>query len=113
MTTKTEEKVSHPMISNIIAFPGSKVACACGHQLAPPQVARHRLEFNTTIKACKVCGVDVMPFGTPQPVGKGLCACCISRPSTVRVEVGRGVWEPWCDECLQATDQHMVDLGLK
>ena len=99
--------------SNIIPLIGAKVACACGHQLAPHPSARHKLEFNTVIKECPVCKVDILPVGVLEPVGKGLCACCLSKPSTVRVEVGRGTYEPWCDDCLEAADAHMATFGLK
>jgi hypothetical protein len=115
MNKSTEASASKngTMNSKIIALVGSNVACACGHKLAPHPSARHKLPFNTLIKACKTCGVDIMPFGAPEAVGEGLCACCMSKPSTVRVEVGKGLYEPWCGDCLDAADAHMATMGLK
>jgi len=100
-------------MSNIIPLAGSNVTCRCGNTLAPHPSVRHKLEFNTVIKACETCSVDIMPFGTPDAVGKGLCACCMVKPSSVRVEVGRGIFEPWCDDCLDAADSHFASMGLK
>jgi len=108
-----EAKAKSITMNNIIILAGSKLNCDCGHQFAPHPSARHKLEFNTVIKACKTCGVDIMPLGTPEPVGKGLCQCCVTRPSTVRVEVSPGSWEPWCGDCLSAADAHMTELGLR
>ncbi|MBT9165380.1 MAG: hypothetical protein DDT25_00025 [Chloroflexi bacterium] len=100
-------------MSNIINFPGPKSACgSCGHLLAPPLSRRSKLEFNTFILPCKTCGVDIMPLGTPKPVGKGLCQCCMSKPSTVRVEVGPNLFEPWCNDCLEASEAMMRSLGM-
>lgn len=98
---------------NVIVWPGGTANCQCGNPLAPHPALRHKMEMHANIFPCPMCGVDIMPFGEPKPVGEGKCVCCQKRVSQVKVQVGPKQWEPWCTPCLEDHDAYLVEIGLK
>jgi len=99
-------------VSALIVLPTAKLHCECGNRLAPNLKAAARMglpSFAGSTYACE-CGKQVIREVEPtarreSAIGDKVCSCCGLRPSGVRVETQRNVWEEWCLDCLEERDE--------